>query len=71
MRTSHPCQPEQEEEKKHENRKEKKKKNERKKEKSLFVSYGNTQGQTQALINYTLHLHIPGIRHYANSSPFA
>lgn len=35
--------------------------------KNLFVSYGNTRRQTQALINYTLHLHIPGIRHYANS----
>lgn len=40
---------------------------EERREKNLFVSYENTQRQTQALINYTLHLHIPGIRHYANS----
>ena len=42
-------------------------KRESKRKKNLFVSYGNTRRQTQALINYTLHLHIPGIRHYANS----
>lgn len=38
---------------------------EEEKKKKLFVSYGNTMRQTQALINYTVHLHIPGIRHYA------
>lgn len=62
----HPCQSD-EEEKEQENRGGKK----GKKRKSLFVSYGNTQGQMQALINYPLHLHIPGMRHYANSSQFA
>lgn len=39
--------------------------------KKVFVSYGNTMRQTQALINYMVHLHIPGVRHYVNTEQFA
>lgn len=56
------CQPEEEEKNQEKTRGERTEKE----KKSLFVSYGNTQGQMQALVNYPLHLHIPGIRHYAN-----
>lgn len=39
--------------------------------KKVFVSYGNTMRQTQALINYMVNLHIPGVRHYVNTDQFA
>lgn len=33
----------------------------------LFISYGSTRRETQALINYVVHLHIPVVRHYVNT----